>query len=183
MTYYSPNTPETRNPLIVSTFFGVLALLSLLGRIYDIYLRNARLKIDEWLILAALILVYASLGLQWACVVHGGTGRYTADVAAVDPNSVVLTLKLILPFEALYGVTLALVKLSVLGFYNRTFAFRKGFKVCLWISAGSVILWMISVILETFLLCRPWRTIGTQLSKEPAAIEMSSTSLLASQIW
>ncbi|OTA93660.1 hypothetical protein M434DRAFT_64332, partial [Hypoxylon sp. CO27-5] len=85
--------------------------------------------------------------------VRGGTGRHINDVKPLD---VVLTLKLIIPFEALYGVTLMLVKWSILLFYQRVFGTsRTSF---LWVTRVTmfiVFLWMVSVVLETFLLCRP----------------------------
>ncbi|KAF3761233.1 hypothetical protein M406DRAFT_221390, partial [Cryphonectria parasitica EP155] len=138
-----------------STVFGVLAFLSFIGRLYAIYLRNDRPKVEEWFIFAALCLTYVSLGLQWACVTLGGTGRHITDVEAIDPNSVILTLKLIIPFEALYGITIMLIKFGVLSFYGRMFALTSWFKLSLRITAATVFLWMASIVLETFLLCRP----------------------------
>ncbi|PSR79794.1 hypothetical protein BD289DRAFT_485381 [Coniella lustricola] len=155
MTFFPLDTPETRTPLIVSTFFGVLALLSYIARLYSIGVPHTRPRLDDWLILAALVLVYVSLGIQWACVTLGGTGRHITDVEAVDPSAVVLTLQLILPFEALYGITLMLVKFSMLRFYARIFAINKTFTIAVWTAATVIFLWMVSVVLETFLLCRP----------------------------
>lgn len=152
MTVYPADTPETLNPLIVTTVFGVVALLSCLGRLYAIHLRNHTFSEEEYFIAAALVLTYVSLGIQWACVIHGGTGRHIADV---DMPDVVLTLKLIIPFEALYGLTLMFVKLAVLRFYSRLFAPSVCFTWGVRITAAAVVMWMVSVVLETFLLCRP----------------------------
>lgn len=155
MTWFSPDTPETRIPLIVSTFFGVLASLSFIARLYSVGVPHSRPRLEDWLILAALILVYVSLGIQWACVTLGGTGRHITEVEARDPSAVVLTLQLILPFEALYGVTLMLVKFSMLRFYARIFSINRVFTLAVWSAAVVIFLWMVSVVLETFLLCRP----------------------------
>lgn len=151
-TYYYPDTPETRNPLIVSTFFGVLALVSFIGRLLSLRIRKERPRLEEYFIVAALILTYASLGLQWACVVLGGTGRHMAEI---EPTSAVLTLKLIIPFEALYGVTLMMVKFSMLCFYTRIFSMDTKFEFAVKVIAAVIFCWMVSVVLETFLLCRP----------------------------
>lgn len=152
MTIYPADTPETLDPLIVTTVFGVVALLSCAGRLYALKVRNQSFREEEYCIAVALFLTYVSLGIQWACVIHGGTGRHIAEV---DMPDVVLTLKLILPFEALYGLTLMFVKLAVLRFYNRMFAPSKWVTWGVRVTAAAVILWMVSVVLETFLLCRP----------------------------
>lgn len=152
MTIYPADTPETLNPLIVTTVFGVVALLSCIGRVYALHVRNASFRVEEYCIAAALLLTYVSLGIQWACVVHGGTGRHIGDV---DLPDVVLTLKLILPFEALYGITLMFIKLAVLCFYGRIFAPSAWVTWSVRVTAAAVIMWMVSVVLETFLLCRP----------------------------
>ncbi|KAG6354943.1 hypothetical protein INS49_004024 [Diaporthe citri] len=138
MTIYPADTPETLNPLIVTTVFGVVALLSCIGRIYALHLRNHSFREEEYYIAAALFLTYVSLGIQWACVLRGGTGRH-----------------LILPFEALYGLTLMFVKLAVLRFYSRIFAPSAWVTWSVRVTAAAVIMWMASVVLETFLLCRP----------------------------
>ncbi|KAJ0117535.1 integral membrane protein [Diaporthe amygdali] len=152
MTIYAADTPETLNPLIVTTFFGAVALLSCIGRLYALKKRNQSFREEEYCIATALILTYVSLGIQWACVVYGGTGRHIADV---DMPDVVLTLKLILPFEALYGLTLMFVKLAVLRFYSRIFAPSAWVTWSVRVTAAAVVMWMVSVVLETFLLCRP----------------------------
>ncbi|KAI0011189.1 hypothetical protein F4779DRAFT_574609 [Xylariaceae sp. FL0662B] len=160
MVYYHPDTPETGGPLTVSTLFGVIALLSCVGRGYAIRQRHDSFHLQDLYLLIALLLTFTSLGLQWACVVRGGSGRHMADV---EPLDVVLTLKLIIPFEALYGVTLMLIKWSILLFYQRVFG--PGTASFRWVLHGTMVilfLWMLSVILETFLLCRPleynWNT-------------------------
>lgn len=155
MTYYPADTPETRDPLVVTTLFGVVALLGCFARVWSLSIRNQRPQLEEYLVFGALFLVYVSLGIQWACVVHGGTGRHVTDL--VDMQDVVLTLKLILPFEALYGITLMLAKLAVLKFYTRIFSsgappwFVWGVRF----NAVYIVCWTISVVLETFLMCRP----------------------------
>ncbi|KAI1387562.1 uncharacterized protein F4822DRAFT_406930 [Hypoxylon trugodes] len=152
MTYYEPNTPETGGPLAVSTLFGVIALLSCVARACIIKQRGEKFHPQELYLLIALVLVFSSLGLQWACVVRGGTGRHIGDINRLDA---VLTLKLIIPFEALYGVTLMFVKWSILLFYQRVFGASKSIWWVTYAVMAIIFLWMVSVILETFLLCRP----------------------------
>ncbi|KAL7622877.1 hypothetical protein AAE478_006556 [Parahypoxylon ruwenzoriense] len=152
MGYYHPNTPEAGGPLVVSTLFGVIALLSCLARTYSVKKRSEGFHLQELYLLIALVLTFVSLGLQWACVVRGGTGRHIGDIDMLDA---VLTLKLIIPFEALYGVTLMFIKWSILLFYQRVFGASRPVQWYTRATMVVVFLWMVSVILETFLLCRP----------------------------
>ncbi|KAI1101969.1 hypothetical protein F4804DRAFT_314559 [Jackrogersella minutella] len=152
MTYYAANTPETGGPLIVSTLFGIIALLSCAARAYSVKQRSEGFSLQELFLVIGLLLTFTSLGIQWACVVHGGVGRHIADI---NPLDAVLTLKLIIPFEALYGVTIMFIKWSILLFYQQIFGNNKSAK---WFARATMVivfLWMISVVLETFLLCRP----------------------------
>ncbi|KAI1204348.1 uncharacterized protein F4807DRAFT_447797 [Annulohypoxylon truncatum] len=153
MAYYHPDTPETGGPLAVSTLFGIIALLSCVARVYSVRQRSEKFHLQELYLFIALLLTFTSLGLQWACVVRGGTGRHMEDVDMLDA---VLALKLIIPFEALYGVTLMFAKWSILLFYQRVFGVSRS--SVRWFARATMVivfLWMVSVVLETFLLCRP----------------------------
>ena len=92
MTIYPADTPETLNPLIVTTVFGVVALLSCVGRLYALHARKQGFREEEYCIAAALFLTYVSLGIQWACVLHGGTGRHVGDVNSKQLLDTILTL-------------------------------------------------------------------------------------------
>ncbi|KAL4901979.1 hypothetical protein BDW74DRAFT_186999 [Aspergillus multicolor] len=87
-----------------------------------------------------------------AVSIAGGCGRH---VGTVDPSSVIVTLKTILPLEALYGVVMSLVKTSIMLFYYNIFGTKRSFKLSVMVVMTIVWLWAISVALETLLLCRP----------------------------
>ncbi|KAI0141128.1 hypothetical protein F4776DRAFT_676996 [Hypoxylon sp. NC0597] len=153
MTYYHPDTTKTGGPLVVSTLFGIIAFISCVARAYSVKARSDSFRLQELYLFTALLLTFTSLGIQWACVVRGGTGRHITDV---EPLDTVLTLKLIIPFEALYAVTMMLVKWSILLFYHRVLGANRSFFQ--WFARANmaiVFLWMVSVFLEAFLLCRP----------------------------
>lgn len=63
--------------------------------------------------------------------------------------------QLIIPIEALYGITIMMVKFSILLFYVRLFGTVASFVLHVRIAMVIVFCWMMSVVLETFLLCRP----------------------------
>jgi hypothetical protein len=53
-------------------------------------------------------------------------------------------------------------KWSILLFYQRLFGTRRWLKICVYVAMVVIFLWMVSVVLETFLLCQPleynWNT-------------------------
>ncbi|CZR51597.1 uncharacterized protein PAC_01474 [Phialocephala subalpina] len=134
------------------TVFIVIAFITTGLRLEARRMRNVPIAVDDFLLLAALFFLCISVGLQFACVIAGGVGRHTADI---NPLDVVKTLKLILPFEALYGITLCLIKSSIICFYFRIFGKTKSFRISAFVVLAFIICWALSVVLETFLLCRP----------------------------
>jgi len=149
---YDLSNSRARNPLVATIVFIFIGTLTTCLRLRARQMRNLKLGTDDYLILGALFFEYVEIGLQFACILAGGVGRHVADVAPAD---VVKTLKLILPFEALYGVILSLVKGSIIFFYLRIFGAKPGFRISAFCVLGFIILWAVSIILETFLLCRP----------------------------
>lgn len=63
--------------------------------------------------------------------------------------------QLIIPIEALYGITIMMVKFSILLFYVRLFGTVASFVLYVRVAMAIIFCWMVSVVLETFLLCRP----------------------------
>ncbi|KAL3420924.1 integral membrane protein [Phlyctema vagabunda] len=149
---YDLTVPRARDPLIAITVFAAVAVVTTGLRLRARKMRDMRFLLDDYFMLAALFTLFISIGIQFACVLAGGVGRHVEDV---DPLDVVKTLKLILPFEALYGVTLCLIKVSIVIFYMRIFGLARGFRMSAYIAIGILVAWALSVILETFLLCRP----------------------------
>ncbi|PLN79473.1 hypothetical protein BDW42DRAFT_172895 [Aspergillus taichungensis] len=149
---YALDAPLARNPVIVVTVFGVLATLTTGLRLYALKLRRVRIGAPEILILVALLIVYIDIAIQYILSFKGGAGRHITEV---DPQSVTITLKTILPLEALYGIVMGLVKTSMMLFFMRIFGTKRSFQISVGIVMTIVWLWAISVILETVLLCRP----------------------------
>ncbi|KAJ5053864.1 uncharacterized protein L3040_000154 [Drepanopeziza brunnea f. sp. 'multigermtubi'] len=149
---YDLSVAKARDPLITIAVFIVIAIVTCLVRLQSRKMRSVSLGLDDYLMLGALFCLFISIGIQIACVIAGGVGRHIAEVDHLD---VVKTLKLILPFGALYGVTLCLIKCSIISFYSRIFGASKSFRISALVAVGILIAWALSVILETFLLCRP----------------------------
>ncbi|KAI9933721.1 hypothetical protein ASPWEDRAFT_167993 [Aspergillus wentii DTO 134E9] len=152
MKTYSLDVPLARNPVIAVTFFGALATLMTGLRLYALRLRQTKPGAPEWLIIAALFIVYCDIAIEYVLTIVGGAGRHASTI---DPSSVVITLKTILPLEALYGIVMGLIKTSIMLFVTRIFGTKRNFKISVAVTMAIVWMWAISVILETFLLCRP----------------------------
>ncbi|KAJ5613820.1 hypothetical protein N7528_007474 [Penicillium herquei] len=149
--FHSP-TVCCRNPVIAVTVLGAVATITTGLRFWALKLRRVSPGLPEFLILAALLIVYADIALEYVLTIMGGAGR---NSATIDPSSVIFTLKMILPLETLYGIVLALVKTSIMTFYIRIFGSNRSFRIQVAITMTIVWMWSASVILETFLLCRP----------------------------
>ncbi|PYI11753.1 hypothetical protein BO78DRAFT_413562 [Aspergillus sclerotiicarbonarius CBS 121057] len=149
---YGLNTRLSRDPVIVGTVFGALATITTGLRFYALRLRRVKPGAPEYLIVAALAIVYIDIAIQYILSILGGAGRHATDI---DPASVVVTLKTILPLEALYGIVMGLIKSSVMLFFTRIFGSKRSFRICVFVVMVLVWIWAISVILETLLLCRP----------------------------
>lgn len=66
-----------------------------------------------------------------------------------------LSIQLIIPFEVLYGITIMMIKFSILLFYVRLFGTAPSFVLLVRIFMVIIFCWQVSITLETFLLCRP----------------------------
>ncbi|KAL4789422.1 hypothetical protein BDV19DRAFT_397043 [Aspergillus venezuelensis] len=152
MKTYNLDVPLARDPAIAVTVLGALATLTTVLRFISLQMRRVKPGAAEYLIVAALVIVYIFIAIQWILSVAGGAGRHVAEV---DPSSVIVTLKTILPLEALYGIVMSLVKTSIMVFYLKIFGTKKSFRISVGITMTIVWLWAISVVLETLLLCRP----------------------------
>ncbi|KAJ6031354.1 hypothetical protein N7540_002086 [Penicillium herquei] len=149
---YPLTTPLSRNPVIAVTVLGALATITTGLRFWALKLRRVSAGLPEFLIVGALLIVYADIALEYILTIIGGAGR---NSGTIDPSSVIFTLKTILPLEALYGIVLALIKTSIMTFYLRIFGTNRSFRIQVAITMTIVWMWSASVILETFLLCRP----------------------------
>ncbi|KAJ6134358.1 hypothetical protein N7523_000680 [Penicillium sp. IBT 18751x] len=152
-TTYALDTPLTRSPVIAVTVLGAIATITTILRFVALHSRRVSLGAPEYLIVGALItIVYVDIAIVFILTIVGGAGR---KVTEIDPSSVIITLKTILPLEALYGIVLGLIKSSIMLFYLRIFGTKKSSRISILVTMTIVWMWAVSVILETFLLCRP----------------------------
>lgn len=74
------------------------------------------------------------------------------EVAPVDLE---YTLKVILVIEITYGVSLVLIKTSIMALYWRLFGSKSSFRTAVYVVGSIIWAWGISVVLASFLLCTP----------------------------
>ena len=63
--------------------------------------------------------------------------------------------QILLPFEAIYGIVMGLIKTSIMLFYLRVFGSDSNFRKWVWIVMTITWMWVASEVMGTFLLCRP----------------------------
>ncbi|KAJ5674916.1 uncharacterized protein N7477_004850, partial [Penicillium maclennaniae] len=150
---YALDTPLSRSPVVAVTVLGAITTITTILRFVALHLRRVSLGHPKYLIVGALItIVYVDIAIVFILTIVGGAGRKVTDT---DPSSVIITLKTILPLEALYGIVLGLIKSSIMLFYLRIFGTKKSSRISILVTMTIVWMWAVSVILETFLLCRP----------------------------
>ena len=132
---YPLHSPKsgTLDPLVVTTLFAIIALFTTSMRLASRRIKKVPFGWDDAFVVLASLWTYIMLGIQWALVIRGGVGHHLIEI---DPLDAVFTLKLILPFEAIYGTD-------------------RAFRRSVWIVSTIILLWAMHIILETFLICRP----------------------------
>lgn len=79
--------------IVVNSVLAVIATLVVGLRFWSRRLTGARWGIDEYLVLASLLLQHGIYGLSNHAVLHGGLGRDINVVMAEDPGSMQVLLK------------------------------------------------------------------------------------------
>ncbi|KAK8019561.1 hypothetical protein PG990_004699 [Apiospora arundinis] len=115
--------------------------------------RKARLGLDDWIILAALIPAMVYLTTTFI-LSRNGLGKHLLVVIITDPGSLQTIQLWTFISEITYGATMTAVKLSILAMYDRLFPtkFMRRAVVSLAIVA---MLWYLAVVLVVFFQCDP----------------------------
>ncbi|KAI0841670.1 hypothetical protein F5Y06DRAFT_196621 [Hypoxylon sp. FL0890] len=136
----------------------VLAVISAALRFYTRIFTRGGLKVDDWLILAAVVAtLLTAMLLLWGNAVSPD-GIWISE--GTDPNYVytpndILYLKLAFATSVLYFTISGATKLGILFMYYRIFAVSPSFRYLIFIAGGLVIGWWVGCTVATLTNCIP----------------------------
>ncbi|KAL8717842.1 MAG: hypothetical protein Q9225_004949 [Loekoesia sp. 1 TL-2023] len=146
------NSRQAR-PLIVAVVFTSIATTAVILRVLAKRINRSKPSLDDYFIFASLFFIYALMTCNIIGVVRGGVGLHIYELPHMDFLTVFL--KDLVGVQLAWTLALMFCKFSLLTFYVRIFAIRT-FRLLAYFVAVIVSGWALSVILETFLLCRPF---------------------------
>ncbi|KAF2657679.1 hypothetical protein K491DRAFT_321654 [Lophiostoma macrostomum CBS 122681] len=129
---------------------SITSTASLVLRFVGKRLKRTRVSSEDWVIIAAQIVVYGiaiTLILELAL---GNAGHHMQE----QPSKATLMQKLLVPVQCLYAGALCLIKISICLFYSRIFTFR-WFYLTSWIIIVITIAWATVMIIFVLAACRP----------------------------
>ncbi|KKY28487.1 putative integral membrane protein [Diplodia seriata] len=129
--------------LVLATFFVFL-------RFAARFKRGLTYGPDDWLVVVALLFCFGAGGINYA-MISWGLGKHASDL---DPNNVVMVLKLLVAFECVYCTGVGLVKFSLLFMYARIFPL-KGFRIGAYILGFMTAGWVIAINCVSIFQCHP----------------------------
>ncbi|KAI9843165.1 MAG: hypothetical protein M1838_002753 [Thelocarpon superellum] len=128
----------------------VLSTVSVVLRLWARRLVQVRMGWDDWLILISLFLAYG-LSSTMFMATHFGVGTH---LLANSYSDLLMVFKALYSFLIIYGLEIALVKISILLFYLRIFPARKFRRLCIGFivfTVGSAM----SIVLVAIFQCDP----------------------------
>ncbi|KAK5998967.1 hypothetical protein PT974_01351 [Cladobotryum mycophilum] len=131
-----------------------LAITAVILRIMSRRMRNIKLWLDDWLIIASLIPACAHILAMSVYAVSRGLGKH---IWVAPPDAVYAWAIGLFIAEVGYTLTLMSVKWSILAFYWRSFSVRESAQIPILILAVIVLIWSIAVLIVTALQCQPTR--------------------------
>ncbi|KAK0733162.1 hypothetical protein B0T26DRAFT_615122, partial [Lasiosphaeria miniovina] len=122
----------------------VLSSVSLVARLWARYLIVKKLRLEDWFMMAGLLLSYATVGLMfWGLTT--GLGEVFTSLSNDKQRTFLLKIQ---------PPTMFLIKTSIILFNARIFVTRK-FRIVSWVVWTTTLLWMIGTVVGTTLQCSP----------------------------
>ncbi|KAL1594622.1 hypothetical protein SLS60_010383 [Paraconiothyrium brasiliense] len=141
--------------IVITVVFATLATLSVIGRFWSRYLTAFKPALEDWLVVAALIVTwgYAAGNIVFS---YNGLGVQAASlIAAGRSYQLQNQLKLLIANQVTYAIALGLVKSSLILSLVRIFHVSKTFRIVAYLTMTLCICWALQTILIAFLICRP----------------------------
>ncbi|KAH9909476.1 hypothetical protein F4778DRAFT_711631 [Xylariomycetidae sp. FL2044] len=141
--------PDVRAHLVINCVVGFLVLFIVSARLFARKYMGAGIGLDDILIVCAVPLCFALLGIQ---------GEFSRLGSGYPVTEVMANLPLILPltfaFQLIYLAALGLIKSSILCFYIRVFVSRR-MRLATHIMFGVVVAWALAHALAVIFVCTP----------------------------
>lgn len=116
--------------------------------------KGNNLALDDWLIVASLPFLYATMMCAVLGVYYGGVGRHLAVIMMTEPKLLNNSLLGLFVAESVYATVISLVKASMLAMYHRIFPTpfmnRAGY-----ILGAVVFMWWAAVCIGSWVQCQP----------------------------
>ncbi|CAI7652756.1 unnamed protein product [Penicillium glandicola] len=146
-----------RQVLGVAISFSVLAAIAVCLRLLAHKLARKEWITSDYFIIAAAIFAVGLQSISITGVLQAGIGygHVTTIAATYGTEPITKLLKLIIPLQFLWVLSLSCTKISILFLYLRIFPVTWVVRVS-WATMGVIIAWTIGTILVGCLICRPF---------------------------
>ncbi|KAM7219701.1 hypothetical protein V8F06_004914 [Rhypophila decipiens] len=148
----------------------VLATVIVLLRIGLRVKRRVGMGLDDWLIMLAMVITWATYTIAILFVNLGGLGRPLLVNMAIDPNRLTINQKLLFSGEIIYPTAIAITKYSILAMYWRIFPTQK-VRLGTYILGGMTTAWWLAVCLVAVFQCTPQGKVFNPLGIEGTCID------------
>ncbi|KAH8716791.1 hypothetical protein GQ44DRAFT_660339 [Phaeosphaeriaceae sp. PMI808] len=138
--------------LITTSYVMVtLGVLAVIARIAFRIIEKHGIGLDDWTIVATMIVGVSSAAVIVAVAVPNGLGR---DIWTLTPDQITEMLRSFYFITILYFIDLALLKLSLVFFYIRVFP-SQGVKRILWATVAFTVCYGVAFAVVSIFQCRP----------------------------
>ncbi|KAI9148431.1 Satratoxin biosynthesis SC4 cluster protein [Paramyrothecium foliicola] len=139
---------------VISSTTTAFAFISIGLRLWSRRILNMPLAFNDFMALIAMVFASGAVSVFLAAGFAAGLGVHLRDILATEPGKFALHLKLFVPAQLLWAAADTCVKFSILSLYTTIFPGKKFAYIC-YGTMGLNTAYFVSVLLETFLLCKP----------------------------
>ncbi|KAJ5356387.1 hypothetical protein N7517_010996 [Penicillium concentricum] len=150
-------TPAQRQVLGVAIAFSILAVIAVCLRLLAHQIAHKKWIPSDYFIIAAAIFAVGLQSISITGVIQAGIGydHVTTIAGEYGLEPITKLLKLIIPLQFLWVLSLSCTKVSILLLYLRIFPVTWVVRIS-WTTIGVIIAWTIGTILAGCLICRPF---------------------------
>ncbi|KAH6679192.1 hypothetical protein B0J14DRAFT_580261 [Halenospora varia] len=174
-----PYTIHTKNLIIASVVFGVIAISAVALRLIARRQQRLPLHWDDWTMIVALVIAVA----QCIVCVYGATeGGIGHPSETLTPPTLVKLFKVHFSVIQMHLSALTFIKISILCFYRRIFII-KWFTRVVDVTIGFVVVWWFTFFIATFFTAQPlsnfWNTFLQDLAFDiaPYVLAIAATDV------